>query len=225
MKISRIEILNNLRIKIGNNPNENTLVELITKNKCGNTIIFCMEDGEIIIGAEENQKTFVHKNHESERAFIFNLNSKWEFNIKGELKHFTSGAILWQKFGNEIKYCLFKRKRHPVGFYTVPAGHIELNEDPKTTVIREIFEETALIPLSVDLLYKKELYDECRRGSNYHYWYLFLCQCDGSPVANEEGENIGWYSQNEIARLEPLTRATKYFLEKYFKEINKGVEI
>jgi 8-oxo-dGTP pyrophosphatase MutT (NUDIX family) len=219
MKKKRKEILSNIRDLIGNSAYENKLSLFITNNNLNQAAIFCIDDGELLPQAEKKQIAFKHKKHINDRAFIFSLDSNWEFNSDGELKHFTAGAIVWKQCADEKKYCLIKRRLYPIGLWTIPAGHIELQEEPTDTVIREIIEETKLTPVKVDFLYKEILPDKCRRGSNFHEWYLFLCQCEGIPVANDEGDEIMWYTPDEIRNLEYLTPPTKHFFDKYFKSV------
>ena len=85
--------------------------------------------------------------------------------------------------------------------------------------LREAYEETQLGVLSVEFLYKEEIKEECRRGSEYHVWYLYACQCIGEPRLSEEGDMIGWFTRKEIMNDLSLVKAVGYFLAKFFNEL------
>jgi 8-oxo-dGTP diphosphatase len=57
----------------------------------------------------------------------------------------TVGAILTRRSGNDVHILLTKRNVEPFkGFWCIPGGHIEQNEDAVTAVKREVKEETNL---------------------------------------------------------------------------------
>ena len=89
--------------------------------------------------------------------------------------------------------------------------------------LREAYEETQLGVLSAELLHEEEVRDECRRGADYHFWHLYLCQCTGEPRMSDEGDVIGWFTRDEITGELPLTRPTGYFLGQLFGETGRNV--
>ena len=72
-------------------------------------------------------------------------------------------------------------------------------------------------------LHEEEIRDECRRGADYHFWHLYLCQCTGEPRMSDEGDVIGWFTRDEITGELPLTRPTGYFLGQLFGETGRNV--
>ena len=212
----RLAVLSKIRQTVGDSSDQGTVEE---------TLVFCIEDGERLPDARFWQIKYTHGGHTHDRAFVFYPTTKWEFRDDGELRHFSVGAVLWQQYDDEHerRYCLFRRRTHPIGYYTIPAGHLEMGEDPQVAALREVYEETQLGVLSVELLYAEEVHDECRRGADYHFWHLYLCQCTGEPRLSDEGDVIGWFTRDEIMDALPLTRPTGYFLDKLFGEIPRKV--
>lgn len=127
-----------------------------------------------------------------------------------ELLHYSVGAVIeW-----EGKILLFHRRLFPFQ-YTIIAGHWDLNDaTPESAIAREIREEAGIEvhpekPKIVDTV--KE---PCRRGADFHEWQLYRARMHKNRVTmSEEGDIIGWYSPDEIQRLE-LTIPTEYFLKK-----------
>jgi ADP-ribose pyrophosphatase YjhB (NUDIX family) len=207
-KGDRLSVLAKVRRIVGDRSSQAKVME---------TMIFCIADGELIPEARFWQKTYTHEGHTHDRALIFDPKTKWYFRDDGELVHFSVGAIMWRQDGPERRYCLFRRRTHPIGHYTIPAGHLEMGEVPQEAALREVYEETQLGVLSIELYQQEEVEDECRRGANFHVWNLYLCQCIGEPRMSDEADVIGWFTRDEIINELKLTRPTAYFLAKFFR--------
>jgi ADP-ribose pyrophosphatase YjhB (NUDIX family) len=210
----RLSILGKIRRTVGDNSEQGRVKD---------TLIFCVEDGELMRDAQFWQRHYTHQDHTRDRAFIFFPTTKWAFNDQGELRHFTGGTAVYRQDTDERRYCLFRRRTHPIGYYTIPAGHFEMGEDPQEAALREAYEETQLGVVSTQLLYEEEVLDECRRGADYHVWSVYLCQGIGEPRMSEEADIIGWYTRKEIINELPLTRPTGYFLAQLFGETPRHV--
>ena len=98
-----------------------------------------------------------------------------------------------------------------------------MGEDPQAAALREAYEETLLGVLSVELFCEEEVEEECRRGSNHHFWHLYHCQCTGEPRMSDEADVIGWFTRDEIINELLLTKPAGYFLGKLFNEIPQRV--
>jgi ADP-ribose pyrophosphatase YjhB (NUDIX family) len=134
------------------------------------------------------------------------------------LRHFSVGTILKRQGGKGEEYLLFRRRIQPAGCYTIPAGHLEIGETPEEGARREGYEETQLGILSAEYFYEGEIQEGCRRGSNWHYWYLYLCQCVGEARLPDEADVIGWFSRDEIIKELKLTEPAGIFFNKLFGE-------
>ena len=214
--IDRTTVLSKIRQTVGDNSAEGRVKD---------TLIFCIEDGALLQDAQFWQVRYTHQDHTHDRAFIFYPTTKWEFRADGELRHFSVGAILWRQLDDEPerRYCLFRRRTHPIGYYTIPAGHLEMGEDPQAAALREAYEETQLSVVSVELFGEEEIKEECRRGADYHFWYVYHCRCTGEPRLSDEADVIGWFTRDEIVNELPLTRPTGHFLGKLFDETPQRV--
>ena len=129
----------------------------------------------------------------------------------GELVHFSVGVVIRR----DEKFLLFRRTLHPVGDYTLPAGHLERGCDSQRFALQEGYEETGLGFLSCDPVLKNVVIQEpCRRSVDFHVWNVYTCESIGDPKMSYEADVIGWYTKDEIAGL-PLTIPTK----KIFSEL------
>ena len=130
--------------------------------------------------------------------------------LNGKIAHYSVGALIER---NGV-YLLLDRARPPYGF-AAPAGHVDEGETEDEALIREVKEETGF---NVDK-YKLILEDEidwvaCNQGADFHYWYLYDCNISGIMKRNpEEAKSIGWYSRDEIKKLE-LESVWDYYFKK-----------
>jgi 8-oxo-dGTP pyrophosphatase MutT (NUDIX family) len=131
---------------------------------------------------------------------------------------------VWRELDGERRYCLFRRRTHPIGFYTVPAGHLDLGEEPGPAALREVFEETGLGIIQSESFGPPILFrEECRRGSDEHVWDVLHGQAVGEPRLSDEGDVIGWYGRLEILNDLQLTNPTGALFETLFGEAPRHV--
>lgn len=93
-------------------------------------------------------------------------------------KHFTASAVII----NEKKVLLVYHKKLDTWLY--PGGHVEENENPDETVVREVMEETGL---SVEIIGEKDenLADKFADVSVLHHPYALLCELVGDHYHND----------------------------------------
>jgi ADP-ribose pyrophosphatase YjhB (NUDIX family) len=91
-------------------------------------------------------------------------------NSKNIEKHFTASALIISK---ENKVVLLNHRK--LGVWLYPGGHVNLNETPDETVIREVKEETGL---DVEIISDKDksLADPKEDVSVLHHPYAILCE-------------------------------------------------
>jgi len=193
-----------------------------TRTKITDTLIFCIDCGEPL-SADFRAYGFQHADgsHASERAFILYPTTPFAIAPMDKqelvLKHLSVGTILWRKEKDGPRYCLFRSRTFPVGKYCFPAGHLEKDEDRKEAALREAYEETGLGVISISQKpLKKDFWEGCRRGSNYHDWYCFVCECIGEPHLCEEADLVGWFTRKEVMtmiRQKKLMEPCEYFLK------------
>lgn len=116
----------------------------------------------------------------------------------GEEKHFSVGAFI-KKDG---KIFLLERQKPPFG-WACPAGHINEGEEPIEALVREVKEEVGLnITESNLIFYSADVPNQCRRGVDFHDWYIFECKTKGSISLNEkEAKKFKWCDFFELRNL------------------------
>lgn len=160
--------------------------------------------------------------HRTERLFFFDGKAVYRFDEHG-ITHETAGAVIQREQAGQRFTLLFLRRKFPFQ-YTIPAGHIEIGNQPEDEAQREVFEETGLrVVNQIKPLWQNEallLHDPCRRGANWHLWHVYLVEAEGIVKLSEEGRIIGWYSDNEVGEL-----ASRNLLTKPVAEIFKRLMI
>ena len=122
------------------------------------------------------------------------LKSTWH---NDALQHFTIGALLKNKASG--KFLLMKKRTYPQ-IIDVIAGHIKTEETPEVTLERELKQETGLPLLAHRLIWEGLAANLlCRRGASYHYWHLYLCAFDQTPIPDvQEVDYFKEYTWEEV---------------------------
>ncbi len=154
-------------------------------------------------------------------------------------KHFTATAFI---VDSKNRTLLLKHKR--LGRWMPPGGHVDENETPEDTATRECKEETGLdVEIIGDTqnnlfssnpdegrMLKKpialllENIPECKERSEPNHWhmdFLYLAQpLDETQtliLAEEEGEEMRWFTHEDIEKLDERTEVfgnvKKYILQ------------
>ncbi len=140
--------------------------------------------------------------HRAERLFFFDGKAVYRFD-ENDITHETAGAVIQREQAGQRYTLLFLRRKFPFQ-YTIPAGHVEVGNQPEDEARREVFEETGLRVKQIKPLWQNEtlrLHDPCRRGADWHIWHVFLVEAEGTVQLSEEGRIIGWYSDDEVHAL------------------------
>jgi 8-oxo-dGTP pyrophosphatase MutT (NUDIX family) len=117
-------------------------------------------------------------------------------------KHWTVGALIEQ----DNAFLLLQKRQWPF-LWDIPAGHLEVGEDPSEAVRREVREESGLELLEPRLIFHGEIVpDACRRGAIVHEWYVYSGQVTGTlhPSA-DEARDLRWVTRKEMMTL-PFVR-------------------
>ncbi len=125
---------------------------------------------------------------DAERRFRYRLYCRYEK---------SCGAVVYTVRGGEPYYLLIRNRSSHIGF---PKGHMEYGEDERATMIREIFEETALRVIP-DLGFREEyhyrLWDAVCKTAVYSVAYFE----DGAKVQTLDDEIFGdWLLPYDEAR-------------------------
>jgi len=175
----------------------------------------CMDCGkETQIKTEDGKEYYICSEGHKNSRMILNKGLE-HYNEEGEIVHVSVGAVI-VKSG---KILLLNRRKYPFK-YTIPAGHLEEGENPEKAIIREVKEETNLEISAPELKLEEKVEDPCRRGADYHYWYLYTKTVE-EPVevsTNDEASDFRWVDPSELKKIE-LTEPTKHFLiDKQFQD-------
>lgn len=125
--------------------------------------------------------------------------------------------------GNKVLFG--KRKgNHGGGTWAPPGGHVEFNEDPKDTAIREVFEETGLKVTDPQFV---TITNDIFKETHKHYitlYFLFKYE-SGEPkiLEPEKCERWEWFEWDKLP--EPLFITIKNLKKQKFNPIVIGVHL
>ena len=122
-------------------------------------------------------------------------------------RSFRCGGIIKTTSG---KYLLVKGSTK----WSFPKGHIEKGESFDKCAEREIYEETGLIIKNINKNKRVNIRD------NIYYLIDFEDECTVAPIDTTEITDIGWFTFEEIQKLEK-----NMGVRQYFKKILTGREI
>ena len=113
----------------------------------------------------------------------------------------TVGAVLTRYFGNELRLLLTKRNVEPFkGYWCIPGGHIEQDEDAVTAVVREVKEETNLDFVPRFLSYLDEIFPE---RNTHNVVLLFQGEAAGEAKAEPaEVTDMEWFPVAEALKMD-----------------------
>ena len=158
-----------------------------------------------------------HQN--SPRAIIIDPKLLWRIAGDKEYCHSSVGVFI---FNDKNELLMFELTKYPFGF-TIPAGHLDVEESATKAIKREVKEEVD-IPIKdlVAVLSATIDGDGCRRGSDRHEWVLFCARAASTeePVVDvAEGVKPEWVTlQKALSRVNCF--AVDYLLKHHLKAIN-----
>jgi 8-oxo-dGTP diphosphatase len=122
----------------------------------------------------------------------------------------------------EGKVLLGKRKgSHGSGLWAPSGGHLEFGESVERCAARELFEETGLQALSVELgPWTSDVMDE---DKHYISIFVFISQFVGEPALLEPSKCEGWHWFDWHALPVPLFPPVRSLIEKVGLDLLKAV--
>lgn len=127
-----------------------------------------------------------------------------------------AGVIIYKKDNNKIKYLFVSMNENSNNSYLIPQGHIEENETPYTTAIRESEEESgAVIEIERNLGFQIH-----KAKEKIYKTYIFLAKYIKQCTA-EEKRKIIWLTNEQINNIK-LFYPTKKIIDSLDKEISSS---
>lgn len=111
------------------------------------------------------------------------------------------------------RYLLLK---YPAGHWDLPKGNIEMGEEPKQTMVREVREETGIVDLTVLPGFEKKIeYFYRRDGRKVHKTVVFfLAETPVEKVTiSFEHEGYGWFDFEQSLRTVTYPNARRLIKE------------
>ena len=95
---------------------------------------------------------------------------------------------------------LVQRKNDPYqGLWTLPAGFVDADEDPRNAAIRECIEETGL-RVAIDSLFDIYYGKDHPRGADFVLFY-HATLLGGELVAGDDAANAAWFNRGQLPPL------------------------
>lgn len=100
------------------------------------------------------------------------------------------------------KLLLVKRAMMPeAGKWSLPAGYLDYGEDPQSTAVREVFEETGLIIEIDGLLDVYHNPSALRQGGASIFILYWAKLVSGEIAAGDDAVDVGFFSPDELPEL------------------------
>src|SRR4051812_33419308 len=91
---------------------------------------------------------------------------------------------------------LIKRKADPFkGYWALPGGHIDWDEEVADTVKKEVLEETGLHMTSLKL---QNVYSNPKRDPKQKITLAYIVETEGEPMAGSDAEKLQWFDVKDL---------------------------
>jgi 8-oxo-dGTP diphosphatase len=114
----------------------------------------------------------------------------------------TTDAIVIAKMDNQYFILLIERIFDPfVGYWALPGGFINMDEEVVTACSRELFEETGISGLSLKQFQPVGTIDRDPRGRTISVVFWAMLNEIVEPVAGDDAAKAKWFSLNNLPPL------------------------
>lgn len=141
----------------------------------------------------------------------------WYSTSQNNKQENVSTCIILKMLGDEIEVLLIKRGSKPnIGDWCLPGGHIETEEKPLDTAIREIKEETN-INLNKNNLF---LVDEMSSDKLNNYIYTTIQTKYNKEKSGSDAKDAKWF---KVSELPDLIWNNNFYIDKALNLLNKNL--
>ena len=126
------------------------------------------------------------------------------------------------------KFLIIKRSSKENIFpnkWELPSGKVNFGEDPNEAILREIKEETGIVPEKIELYKVKHHTFEIKKGIRHNVQLLFLIEPkDSSVVLSDAHDDFAWVDIDELNKydiFEDVAEVLKETKLKVFKNNSK----
>jgi 8-oxo-dGTP pyrophosphatase MutT (NUDIX family) len=154
----------------------------------------------------------------SERSLVIDNKIEWWVDKNNNYWHESVGVLVIVNG----KLLTLLRQIYPF-VYSIPAGHLDKNEEPEIAARRELKEETNISALALKI--KKTDFnisgDSCRRGSDDHCWNLYSLKLDSLPkiIISDEASKIKWMSLEDLKSEYKISYPLQFFVNTFGEEL------
>lgn len=157
-----------------------------------------------------------------ERSIVIDPKIRSWIDKTGEYWHESAGVFVRNPEG---KFLFFQRTVYPFSL-TIPAGHVNSDEQPALAAQRELAEEVGLsIPVKdIHSISSDNIRgDSCRRGADDHHWHAYLTVLPKAVNVHilEEGQDPVWLTPSQVVQKD-VTVPVRFYLENYHRLFTEG---
>lgn len=111
----------------------------------------------------------------------------------------TTDIILISSVGNDRQILLIERKSEPYkGFWALPGGFVEMDEELDIACLRELQEETGITINETSQFYTFGAVGRDPRGRTVSVVYWSKIDQPIAPVAGDDASSAKWFNLNEL---------------------------
>lgn len=131
---------------------------------------------------------------------------------------FSAGGVVYKKIKNDFEFALILDS---YGKWTFPKGHIEKDEKPEESALRETTEEIGLSRIKIiELLEKVDFWFRFNDELIHKYVYFYLIESDGTEELThqiEEVQEAKWFAPQDLYNQIDYKKQNQAILAKTFK--------
>lgn len=154
-----------------------------------------------------------------DRSLVIDNGITWWMTADRTYWHESVGVVVVNK---ENKILCMLRQIFPFAS-ALPAGHLDMDEEPEHAARRELEEETGIVAKgALEHLGDFDIPgDACRRGSDDHVWHLYRYRLpdDVKIALSDEASGAEWFTLSELQSLDNATYPLSVIIRKFNRSL------